>query len=88
MKKEKKKIEEATSKASNARRFILQRNEDETGVSGEGVVAEGVEFSDGTCVLKWLTALSSIGIYDSLKEVLALHGHSGKTEAIFTDAEG
>lgn len=35
------------------RAFVLQCNEDETGVSGTGIVAEGVEFSDGTVALYW-----------------------------------
>jgi len=29
------------------RTFFLERIEDETGISGTGIVAEGVEFSDG-----------------------------------------
>jgi len=34
------------------RPFVLRRLVDETGVSGTGVVAEGVEFSDGTVALR------------------------------------
>jgi hypothetical protein len=67
----------------NAKLFLLQRNEDETGVSGEGLVAEGVEFSDGQCVVRWLTDLTSLGIYQSLKEVEAIHGHGGKTIVVW-----
>ena len=32
--------------------FQLHRHEDESGVSGTGIVAEGVQFSDGKCALK------------------------------------
>jgi hypothetical protein len=60
-------------------RFHLHRREDESGVSGTGVVAEGVRFSDGRCVLRWLTAVSSIAIYDSIEDLIAIHGHKGKT---------
>jgi hypothetical protein len=62
------------------RRFLLNRTEDETGVSGEGIVAEGVQSSSGICVLFWLTEIKSISAtYYSIKDVEALHGHDGKT---------
>ena len=38
------------------RLFKLQRKVDCSGVSGTGVVAEGVEFDDGQVALRWLTA--------------------------------
>jgi len=34
------------------RRFFLDRMEDETGVSGSGLVAEGVVFWDGTVAMR------------------------------------
>lgn len=61
------------------RRFRLKRQEDETGISGTGYIAEGVQFSDGQCVINWLTATSSMGIYHSVVEMLHIHGHGGKT---------
>jgi hypothetical protein len=64
-------------------RFHLHRREDESGVSGTGVVAEGAQFSDGRCVLHWLTAVSSIAIYDSIDDLVAIHGHGGKTTVIW-----
>lgn len=36
------------------RRFIVQRDEDVTGISGTGYVVEGVVFSDGYGVTHWL----------------------------------
>lgn len=36
---------------------------------------EGVVFSDGTCVLKWLTAAKSVSIFGTLAEMLSIHGH-------------
>jgi hypothetical protein len=65
------------------RNFLLYRIEDETGVSGKGVVAEGVEFLNGQCALQWLTEPGSIGIYNNLSELLAIHGHNSKTEVIW-----
>jgi len=38
------------------RRFLLVRDCDPSGVSGTGIVAEGVQFSDGTAVMHWLRA--------------------------------
>lgn len=61
------------------RRFYLQRDEDESGVSGVGDVAEGVEFLSGQVSLCWLTDTPSIGIYDSIEDVETIHGHGGKT---------
>lgn len=37
------------------RTFELHRVEDETGISGTGIVAEGVIFGDGTCAMRWRT---------------------------------
>lgn len=59
--------------------FHLLRIKDESGVSGTGIVAEGVQFSTGKCVLAWVTEFRSIAIYDSIKELEAIHGHNGNT---------
>ena len=61
------------------RLFRLHRIEDETGVSGTGDVAEGVQFSDGTCAMRWLTATSSTAIYASIEDLEKIHGHGGRT---------
>lgn len=60
--------------------FDLVRLVDATGVSGTGKVAEGAVFGDGTTVLRWLTEHRSTVVYESAREVLAIHGHGGKTE--------
>jgi hypothetical protein len=65
--------------------FYLKRNEDESGVSGTGIVAQGVQLPSGHCVLEWLTFTSSIAIYKSLNDVIEIHGHNGKTEVIMGD---
>ena len=64
------------------RTFQLVRHEDETGVSGTGAVAEGVEFTDGTAALRWMTEFKSTGFYESLKEIERIHGHDGKNEIV------
>lgn len=73
--------------AVSMRRFFLHRGEDETGVSGTGVIVEGVEFSNGQVVLRWLTAHSSIAVFDSIEEVKAVHGHGGKTWVVYIDED-
>lgn len=68
-----------------ARAFELHRDTDETGVSGVGVVAEGVEFSDGTVALRWLSAWpTSVVFHDrGIEAVQAVHGHGGKTRIVW-----
>jgi hypothetical protein len=66
----------------DARLFHLHRTEDETGISGTGLVAEGVVFGDGTVALRWLTETSSTAVYDSLQDVVKIHGHGGRTQVV------
>lgn len=68
------------------RRFYLQRNEDETGISGTGRVAEGVVFTNGWVALTWLTQYTSVVFYPSLMDVQQIHGHQGKTLIVFEDS--
>lgn len=67
------------------RRFVLERAEDVSGVSGTGRVAEGVEFSDGTVVMKWMTYTSSLGVYLNIKELDFVHSHEGRTKVVWID---
>lgn len=61
--------------------FELHRDQDETGVSGVGVVALGVIFDDGSCALRWLTETSST-TYACVEDVEKIHGHQGKTRVV------
>lgn len=63
--------------------FVLCRDTDVTGVSGTGVVAEGVQFGDGTVVIRWRGENASTVIWESLAHAMAIHGHDGKTRAIW-----
>ena len=75
------------------RRFLLERIADETGVSGTGWVAEGVQFTNGLCALTWRAApgglnvgdWSSGAIYPHLGMVEQVHGHGGKTRIRMID---
>lgn len=69
------------------RRFHLLRLEDETGISGTGVVTNGIEFSDGTVVMSWNTDTTSVAIYRCMDDVITIHGHQGKTVLQWADDE-
>lgn len=69
------------------RRFELHRDSDETGVSGTGIVAEGVQWDDGSCAMRWRTATTSTAIYASAEAVVAIHGHGGTTRLVWVDAQ-
>lgn len=69
------------------RRFQLHREVDVTGVSGTGLVAEGVVFTNGKCALTWLTGISSVTVHDSFENVDKIHGHHGSTTIVFIDEE-
>ena len=69
------------------RRFVLERHEDVSGVSGTGIVAEGVEFSDGTAVVRWRGEHSSTVLWPSIRSVKIIHGHDGRTQIKFLDVD-
>lgn len=84
-------------KPSGPRRFLLVRDEDGTGISGTGVVAEGIEFSDGVVALRWLVPAgnpgsgspTSVVFHDNgLASVDKIHGHNGKTRIVMLDSPG
>lgn len=75
----------ADQPTSPMRRFNLVRDQDVTGVSGTGVVAEGVVFSTGQVCMTWLTAINSTVIYPSIDNVQHIHGHGGATRIVWLD---
>lgn len=62
------------------KRFYLNRIKDISGISGTGRVAEGFVFDNGKVAMCWLTATSSIAVYDTVEHVEKIHGHAGATE--------
>ena len=64
--------------------FELHRDADATGISGTGIVAEGVIFEDGTVALRWKTAHKSTTIYADIGTLRAIHGHEGQTRIVYT----
>lgn len=68
------------------RRFELHRDQDVTGISGVGVVAQGVTFSDGTTVVRWIVGEHhSTVVWPGIESVEAIHGHGGATRIVWVD---
>lgn len=70
------------------RPFQIHRDTDVSGVSGTGVVADGVEFPDGSVALRWRGDWpTSVVFHDrGIRGVEAIHGHGGATRVVWLDA--
>jgi ferredoxin len=77
--------EEEERTDAKPRTFVLQRDEDESGVSGTGEVAHGVLFDDGKVAMRWRTKTAATTLFDSIAHVLEVHGHGGATRIIWDD---
>jgi len=57
------------------RTFTVCRRSDETGISGEGIVIEGVTLATGQCIVHWLypTPRGGIAIFDSMSDFIKVH---------------
>lgn len=67
------------------RLFKLVRSEDVSGVSGTGVIAEGVEFHDGQVALSWFGVHHTVELCPSIKDIIEIHGHGGRTVVEWLD---
>ncbi len=73
------------------RTFTVVREQDESGVSGVGTVAEGTIYSDGSCTVRWMAPESpahSTSFFNSISEFVMIHvaPHEGNhTKIIFDD---
>lgn len=73
------------------RAFVVQRDADVSGVSGEGIVAEGVLFSDGWAVTHWLDKppmhepKTDVWHNPGVQPFERVHGHGGATRVIWAD---
>lgn len=75
----------STARQSTIRRFHVVRDEDVSGTSGTGVVAEGVQFSNGSVVVHWLSQLESTEQCPSIYVFEQIHGHGGRTHIVWLD---
>lgn len=67
------------------RRFQLDRDRDTSGMSGTGIVAEGVVFRDGAVAYRWLTNPCTSQTADRIEDVESIHGHNGSTSIRWVD---
>ena len=71
------------------RRFLVVRHEDVSGVSGTGIVCEGIQFSDTHAAIHWIgskypwTTPAPEGVV-AIKDI---HGHGKKTELVWVDGK-
>ncbi|BDH04874.1 hypothetical protein [Streptomyces seoulensis] len=73
---------------ATARRFVLRRHRDISGVSGVGDVADGVLWPDGTAVVRWRGEDPSTVHWDRGRtSVDRIHGHGGATEIVWLDQD-
>ena len=73
------------TKKNNIRTFHVIRDEDVSGVSGTGIIAEGVLFSNSKVVVNWISMHKILEVVDSLAEWQAVHGHEGRTKIVWDD---
>jgi hypothetical protein len=60
--------------------FVLVRGQDPSGVSGTGVVAEGVVWWDGSASMFWRGEERSVTYFcGGVSAIEAIHGHGGST---------
>jgi hypothetical protein len=67
------------------RRFELHRDQDVSGISGTGLVAQGVQFDDGTVVIRWRGDRPSTVAWASIEDAWHVHAHGGSTRFVFLD---
>jgi len=71
--------------------FTVCRQGDESGISGTGVVIEGVQYATGQAVLHWLTPFpkGSIAIFESIEDFKRVHVNPHPTnKTIITWSDG
>lgn len=70
--------------------FHLVRYDDVSGVSGTGIVAQGMQARDGAIALRWCVPgmPASWNLYESLEDMLRVVGHQGRTVVKWADGRG
>lgn len=73
--------------AAQPRTFDLVRHHDMSGVSGIGIIAQGSQFRDGQTAVQWCVPGKPrvLQVWDSLDDLLSIHGHDGLTVVEFHD---
>lgn len=71
------------------RKFKLYRKRDKTGISGTGLVAEGVQFFNDKVALTWTSSVKTMEVMDSWKDFLTIHihNHNNNSTIVWEDGE-
>ena len=74
------------------RTFTVYRDDDEGGISGTGVIIEGVKLASGQAVIHWLypPPRGGIAIFDSMDDFIKVHIQphpANKTSITYEDGE-
>ncbi len=64
---------------AQVRPFYLHRSVDTSGVSGTGIVAVGAVLPSGKAVLEWRSRWRTVTIFESVDQIILIHGHGGRT---------
>ncbi|UTF56011.1 hypothetical protein [Natronosalvus rutilus] len=90
-------LEDVTQIASDRRPLtgVMLRREDQSGVSGTGVVADFAQFPSGRVVIEWRNdenenlqfTDTGIDIRPRMEVAVAIHGHGGRTEFIYDNGK-
>lgn len=83
---------EATEAALRAapyasQRFYLYRHQDMSGISGTGIVADGIKWPDGTVTIRWRGTRPSTVNWDSVEDAESVHGHGGATVFVWIGSD-
>ena len=70
---------------TDPRRFVLQRDQDPSGISGTGTVCAGVEFADGTVATRWVDGVAQTCVWATIEDMMGVHGHGGATRLVWLD---
>lgn len=78
-----------TQAPQGIRTFTIARQYDETGISGIGVVIEGVVLATGQAIIHWLTPAprGALAIFDSMADFIKIHikPHPGNASILTWD---
>jgi hypothetical protein len=73
--------------AKIAKIFVLDRKEDNTGNSGTGIIADGIEFPCGKVVVCWRGPKSSVVIWNNIDEMRDISCTPSKIMINWKDSE-
>lgn len=73
------------------RAFYVVRHRDisgeNTGVTRTGYVAQGTQFDDGSCAVRWGGKTPCTQVWGSISDFLVVHGHDGETSIEWVDSD-